>query len=526
MSAHELKPSGGISEEDRPLAARLLAYLETNLPDIGARRITALARIHGGASRATYGVDLETATGTRKLILRLDQAASLIDTERTLEFEAYRSVHGRGVPVPEVLALETGTEALGAAFFLMEQIVGGTAVSPFDTLAQGAHDQKVGEQVFTYLGRIHRLDPAETPLARIVPTPAPEDAARRELDHWAGVIAADALGPMPVAAAAQAWLRAHLPPAPERLVLVHGDYRTGNYLTSPEGEILAIFDWEMAHFGDPLEDLAWVLDPMWSHQRPGTGGGLIARDQAIELWQAASGLRFDAAAFAWWEVFASFKGLAIWTSAAKAYASLANMDPVNAFSGWYCTAEHTRRLAQLLCERAGVAPAAPLVPPEPQMPPPFTPETILALSAMRMASHVAPHLETAPYAKGDAGAIGLMALFAAQRFGREADDLVTDLGLLARLFKTLAPLFEGMEPNRGDDRLAEQMRAAAQSPVVSYALDGLRQQQSHCLGLITRALVSLADMPTPANRSAQGGILQALSDMAERRAMVIPPTAG
>ena len=505
--------------EDAALAEAFLAYAANCLPDLKATGVARLTRIHGGASRATYALDLDTAAGPRGLILRLDQAASLIDTERAVEFDAYRSVFGQGVPVPEALALEPDAGPLGAAFFVMERIEGGEAISPFNPEAYGANDARVGEQFFTILGRIHRIDPAATALAARMERPAADTCWRRELDHWESVIAADALSPMPVAQATTRWLRANPPPPAARVSLIHGDYRAGNFLTGEDGTILAILDWEMAHFGDPLEDLAWALDPMWSHLRPGTGAGMVDRDRAIALWEAASGLSFDARAFEWWETFASFKGLAIWTSAAKAYASLANMDPVNAFSGWWCTAEHERRLARLLCERAGVEAAEPEPPPMPAMPPPFTPETILGLSAMRIGERVAPALETAaPYAHGDVATIALLGIFAAQRFEREADDLLQDI---AAAHAALPEAIDALAPTL--DRLDAQSVLDSFDQPQSRRLSALRAARDDLFARISETLGALSKVSGKRARKAEGALFRLLSASAERRAMVLPP---
>jgi aminoglycoside phosphotransferase (APT) family kinase protein len=42
-------------------------------------------------------------------------------------------------------------------------------------------------------------------------------------------------------------------------VLVHGDYGPQNCLLGPAAahEVIAVVDWEWAHAGDPVEDLAW-----------------------------------------------------------------------------------------------------------------------------------------------------------------------------------------------------------------------------------------------------------------------------
>jgi aminoglycoside phosphotransferase (APT) family kinase protein len=45
---------------------------------------------------------------------------------------------------------------------------------------------------------------------------------------------------------------------PRDAVLVHGDFGPNNMLLDPVTfEVTAVVDWEFAHFGEPVEDLAW-----------------------------------------------------------------------------------------------------------------------------------------------------------------------------------------------------------------------------------------------------------------------------
>jgi aminoglycoside phosphotransferase (APT) family kinase protein len=136
------------------------------------------------------------------------------------------------------------------------------------------------------------------------------------------------------------------------LAIVHGDYRSGNFLHDGAGQILAVLDWEMAHIGDPLEDLAWALDPLWAPVGTDLAAGLIPKSEAIALWEAASGRHFDSAAFEWWALFASLKGLAIWLTSARTFHDGKNTDPVLAFSGWYCAVRHNQNLAHKLTAAA------------------------------------------------------------------------------------------------------------------------------------------------------------------------------
>jgi aminoglycoside phosphotransferase (APT) family kinase protein len=320
-----------------------------------ARTVTieAVRRIPGGASRETYAIDALVDEAQRGLIVRRDPQDSLIDTDRALEFAAYRSVAGRGIPAPVALALVSDCSVLDAPFFVMERIDGGAAASPFGSDPYGAHAAAIGRQFFTHLGTIAAIDPAGTPLSKVVDAPSLDACWRRELDYWEGVIDADELEPQPIARAAIRKLRRKPPPPAQRLSIVHGDYRSGNFLHDGAGRMLAILDWEMAHIGDPHEDLAWATDPLWCYGREDVVSGMLARSEAIALWEQASGVVFNAQAFAWWSLFASLKGLAIWISSARAAAEGANPDPVLAFSGWYTLVRHNQIVAERLAGEAG-----------------------------------------------------------------------------------------------------------------------------------------------------------------------------
>ena len=191
--------------------------------------------------------------------------------------------------------------------------------------------EKLGQEKWSLLGRLGRTSPEELGVDKFMDTPA--HPAAHELAYWKQVIDNDSLHPQPIAAAAIRWLQRNLPEPSGRLTLVHGDYRTGNFLYTPSGAITAVLDWEMAHIGDPLEDLAWSLDPLWSNDLH-LAGRLLPREQAISIWEAASGMSVDREAFRWWQIFASIKAIAIWISSAEDYVNGTTKEPILAFAGW------------------------------------------------------------------------------------------------------------------------------------------------------------------------------------------------
>ena len=336
---------------DPALAQRLADYCRMRLAHPGTVRVSGLRRIFGGASRETWRFvlheDLGDTTRSRPLILRRDPGASLIDTERRVEFAAFQAFAGSEVPVPEALWLEEDAGPLDHPFFVMQEVTGCQS-GPARLMAEpfAAHHDRIARQKWTILGRIAASDPAALATV-LVPVAAPE-AWRRELDHWSAVIERDALEPQPIAQAAIRWLRAH-PPAPaQRIGIVHGDYRTGNFLFDAQGDIRAILDWEMVHLGDPLEDLAWGMNRSWRFQNNALVGGLATRQQAIDWWEQASGLRADPAALHWWELFSCVKGQAIWLSAARAFESGANSDLMMAFAAWMLSNSQDRAVLELM----------------------------------------------------------------------------------------------------------------------------------------------------------------------------------
>lgn len=327
------------------LGRRLCSYLAARRGD--SVRLVDIAQIPGGASRETYRVRLEQDGEPACVILRRDPKSSLIDTERSLEYRTYAAAHAAGVPVPEPLYLEEDPAWLERPFSVMAEIPG--CSSRIADLAGDEHAElreRVGREKWTLLGTLASMTPESLGVTTFMS--APEHAAAHELDYWARVIEKDSLHPQPVAEAAIRWLRAHLPPPPERLALVHGDYRSGNFLFAPDGEIRGVLDWEMAHIGDPLEDLAWSMDPLWSWPDRHLAGGLLPRAEALRLWEAGSGYEADRAALRWWQVFASLKGLAIWISSTEDFAHGETKEPILAVAGWIMSDRHRRILVDRL----------------------------------------------------------------------------------------------------------------------------------------------------------------------------------
>jgi aminoglycoside phosphotransferase (APT) family kinase protein len=301
----------------------LADYLKPRLAESGVT-VSNLSRIPGGASRETWMFDAAWdeggATQSMAFILRMDPPASLLDTDREVEYAFYSSFPGTRVPVPRMRWLESDAAILGGPFFIMERILGcetntrATQAPPY--LAVQA---KLAREMYEILGAIATFDWRGAPVERLCKIPTVAASWQQELAHWENIINEEELSPQPIIRAAIRWLRANPPRPAQRISVVHGDYRVGNFLYKADGKIYGILDWEMAHLGDPLEDLAWSFNQSWQWARDGRPGGIVERETAIKIWEEASGLKADPASLHWWEVFTDVKCQGIWLKAARAY---------------------------------------------------------------------------------------------------------------------------------------------------------------------------------------------------------------
>jgi aminoglycoside phosphotransferase (APT) family kinase protein len=315
-----------VTAQEQTFAQRAAKYLASAL-GVAEVRVSAASLIVGGASRETRSVDAqwEEADGAIReqgLIFRLDPPSSLLRSNRRTEFEMYQVMYDvPGVPVPKPLFIEDDPSHLGLPFFVMERLDG--VASPTGLLApefNGRREQIV-RQAWRALGSIAKADCREIGLDRILEAPAPADAWAVELRRWERILDEHDLGPMPVTRAVIRELRRIPPPPPPKVAVVHGDFRVGNYLFSRQG-CVAILDWEMAHLGDPHEDIAWALLRNWRHAvAPEKVGACLAPRDAIAIWESTSGMKVNPDALRWWKLFSHVKGNGIWMTAAHEFAA-------------------------------------------------------------------------------------------------------------------------------------------------------------------------------------------------------------
>lgn len=201
------------------------------------------AREHPASGRSRL-IWLVEAGGRRLLVRQETGLGPFAGTEFTLAREAsvLRSLAGSSVPVPAVHGVSDDGGTV-----LMEELPG---TADLDLSTPDGHEALVA--FCRTLAELHRLDPAGVPL------PLPGDPAEHTLLDLEAHRRSYSLGePNPVAERALGLLTEHAPAAPVRTSVLHGDAGPGNFLHDG-GRVTGLIDWEMAHAGDPHDDLAWL----------------------------------------------------------------------------------------------------------------------------------------------------------------------------------------------------------------------------------------------------------------------------
>lgn len=200
-----------------------------------------------------------------------------------------------GVTAPAIVARLAPADGLGEGF-VMAHVDG--EVLPHKILGQpdfAAAEANLTAQCARELARIHALDPAACPDELTHRTPAEMLADLRERYRDLG-------GKSPICEFAFGWLKRNLPePVPPRVL--HGDFRMGNLIVDHDG-LAAVLDWELAHLGDPAQDLAYLATPSWRftrHDRPVGGFGAI--DHLLAAYREAGGESVDPARFHYWLIY-------------------------------------------------------------------------------------------------------------------------------------------------------------------------------------------------------------------------------
>lgn len=262
---------------------------------VTGRHVIRVEREHAGGSRPLWYLRLDgSPTGAavgREVVLRLDTGGGALgNSPYTLDREAlvYSALAASTPPLPRLIATRPGA-------LLLERIPGRSRLDHLDDADAGV----LLTQFIDAVASLHRVDPATLGTVGLTPPPTTLAAVEDELATWRA-LAAGVEPPDPLVEYALAWLTesaGRLSRASEPPVFVQGDTGPGNFVA--DGSTLSgLVDWELSHFGDPMDDLAWI--DMRCAAMSGPFGDAARRDG---LYEDASTFAVDDASLAFHAVF-------------------------------------------------------------------------------------------------------------------------------------------------------------------------------------------------------------------------------
>ncbi len=274
----------------------LPAEVEAFVERVGGGRLRSARRRPGGGRREAWLVELERpGDALAELFLRLDRSARVREdrdpysTQR--ETEVYVALQETPIPVPRI----HGALDVPAAV-LSERATGETW---FSRIRDPEEQRSVAQDFMRHLAALHRIDPATLEIPALGPVASAQACVQRELDAWRGVYSIHGERRDPLIEFSFDWLARNIPAYDGPVALVQGDTGPGNFLYE-QGRVSAILDWELAHWSDPMDDIAWLS--LRSVQEPFTH----LPDRLAE-YTRHSGIRIDAARVRYYRVFAELR---------------------------------------------------------------------------------------------------------------------------------------------------------------------------------------------------------------------------
>ncbi|MGE3325769.1 MAG: phosphotransferase family protein [Acidimicrobiia bacterium] len=290
---------GGAMSEDRSAAKLRVMRLPEDMKawvesETGATVIGADRQAGGGRKEAWF-IDLLRADGTEEgIFMRWDQTDPVATGDPWTvrrEAEVYRSLRDTDVPVARFIAMHPTAQVM-----LATRVHGATW---FSHIKDSDEQVAVAKDFIGHLAALHRIDVHDLPLSRFDPDASLRDMAIDQIDEMEALVAFRGGSPEPLLRLALDWLRDNVPDYEGPAVLVQGDTGPGNFMYA-DAKVTAIVDWELAHYGDPMDDIAWVT--LRALQEPFTD--LKAR---FAEYQALSGHRLDLARIKYYRVMGEAK---------------------------------------------------------------------------------------------------------------------------------------------------------------------------------------------------------------------------
>jgi len=247
-----------------------------------------LHRLTGGATMESWRFD----AGDEPFVLRRAPSLEFMEDRlfgHDVEAAVIRAAGSAGVTAHEVVVELQPEDGIGSGFVM--RALPGTP-NPKQILEMDAPDTLLRE-VARDLARIHSVSRGDVPDAVPVMDYRVAIADLKAQFEEAG-------GDRPIIALGLKWMEDNCPD-PVDPVLIHGDYRMGNLLAEAPGKLTGVLDWELAHFGDRHEDLAFGCMAVWRfarYDRPALGLGSL--EDYFAAYETEAGVTVERERFRYW----------------------------------------------------------------------------------------------------------------------------------------------------------------------------------------------------------------------------------
>jgi aminoglycoside phosphotransferase (APT) family kinase protein len=304
-----LDPAPNVHMTETELAEGLVPFL---MEKTGARavRVENVRRMTGGTVRETWALDVALAEKEgRPRTLALAwigfRAGGMRQFGPHEEFRLLRAAHDAFVPVPRPYF--EGETATGQLFYLMERVQGETLGGRIvrDDRYKYAR-AALPAQLAAALAAIHRI-PIGPDLAFLPAPPPDRRPIEWEVERLEDLYRMITPDPHPAFELAMRWLATRKPESDGPRAIVHGDFRIGNVIVGEEG-LRGVLDWELAHVGDPMEDLGWLCVRSWRFGADHLSvGGVGTRHDLFQAYEEASGAAVDPERVRFWEIYGNLR---------------------------------------------------------------------------------------------------------------------------------------------------------------------------------------------------------------------------
>ena len=261
--------------------------------------IVNLEPLTGGASKEIWKFEVNANGKSDRYILRRGSGVEgPLAIKTSDEAKIQKTVRKLGAQVPEIIAVSSLDEELGDAYIM--KFVDGESIAR-KILRDEEYKNTLPKLAFECgqsIAKIHQADINEFPFL-------PSKTVFEQInDLYQTYVSFNQ--PSPVFEYTHLWLKkqnfGEINDA-----LVHGDFRLGNIIVDKDG-LKSVIDWELAHIGNPLQDLGWICGNSWRFGNTDkVVGGFGDLADLLKGYNSVSNYQVDENMVKAWQVFGTFR---------------------------------------------------------------------------------------------------------------------------------------------------------------------------------------------------------------------------